>query len=396
MCLGALVDLGVPLAYLGEQLQTLGIAEEYQLRSEKVHRRGQIATQVHVDLVLENEPHHHPHHHTPARHLPTIATLIQGANLPLRAQEWSLKIFERLAIAEGAVHGIAPEEVHFHEVGAVDAIVDIVGTCLGLDWLGVEALYCSALPTGSGTVKAAHGHLPVPVPAVMKLWESRQVPVYSNGLEGELVTPTGAAIVTTLATRFGAPPAMRLEHIGLGAGSKDFPIPNIVRIWLGTQERESFEEIETIGILETQIDDMNPQAIAYLLESLLRGGALDVFTQAITLKKSRSGILLTVLCPIALIPDCERLIYRETTTLGIRRRLQDRTVLQRQLQTVETPHGKIRVKVAYRDSISSPLTVQPEYEDCAAIARKTDLPWRFVHQMALDAWREGKNREISS
>jgi uncharacterized protein (TIGR00299 family) protein len=389
MCLGALVDLGVPLEYLSEKLKTLGIGEEFQLRSERVQRRGQIATKVHVDLAAEPDHHHYHSHHTPARHLPTIESLIQKADLPKKAREWSLKIFYNLAIAEGAVHGIAPEEVHFHEVGATDAIVDIVGTCLGLDWLGVEEVYGSPMPTGSGTVKAAHGILPVPVPAVVKLWESRRVPVYSNGIEGELVTPTGAAIATTLARDFGAPPAMRLEKIGLGAGTKDFPIPNLVRIWIGKKERERVA-VETIAVLETQIDDLEPRAIAYTSEILLEAGALDVFTQPIAMKKSRSGILLTVLCPVSLIPTCEEIIYRETTTLGIRRTLQERSVLNREIQTVETPHGPIRVKIGYREFSDRPLTVQPEYEDCAAIARATGLPWRVVHRIALDAWKTRK------
>ena len=267
MCLGAIVDAGVPLAYLVENLAKLGISEEYQLRTELVHRNGQQATKLHVDLTLDpthnhsaiahsetssiahshshhsHSHHSHSHSHsptpplphspTPQRHLPEIERLIQTANLPEKATAWSLSVFRRLAEAEGAVHGIPPSEVHFHEVGATDAIVDIVGTCLGLDWLGIEQIYCSALPTGGGTVRAAHGRLPVPVPAVLKLWELRQVPLYSNGIDRELVTPTGAAIVTTLATQFGPPPAMTLLRVGLGAGSLELPIPNILRLWIG-------------------------------------------------------------------------------------------------------------------------------------------------------------------
>jgi pyridinium-3,5-bisthiocarboxylic acid mononucleotide nickel chelatase len=390
MCLGALVDLGVPLEYLSEQLKTLGIAQEYELRAEKVHRRGQIATKVYVDLTAEHQHHDHHHsHHTPARHLPTIQDLILKANLPEKVREWSLQIFGNLALAEAAVHGIPPEKVHFHEVGATDAIVDIVGTCLGLDWLGVEEFYCSPMPTGGGKVQAAHGRLPVPVPAVVKLWESRKVPVYSNGIEGELVTPTGAAIATTLARSFGAPPSMRLQKIGLGAGTKDFPIANLLRLWIGTKER-SAENLETIAVLETQIDDLEPRAIAYVLENLLDAGAVEVFTQPITLKKSRSGFLLTVLCPVALLPTCEELLFRETTTLGIRRRFQERRILKREIQTVVTSYGQIRLKIGYYQSSDRPLTVQPEYEDCAAIARKTGMPWREIHQTAIETWRARK------
>ena len=235
MCLGALVDAGVPLEYLQEQLKGLGIEREYRLRVESVHRNGQLATKFYVDLLGNDRLHHKHHTHHHGRHLPEIEDLILKANLPTRAEAWSLAVFRQLAVAEGAVHGIAPEKVHFHEVGAVDAIVDIVGTCLGLDWLGIDKIYCSALPTGGGTIKAAHGLMAVPVPAVLKLWEMRACPVYSNGIQKELVTPTGAAIAIALATNFGSPPTMTIQRIGQGAGSIDLPIPNILRLWLGVE-----------------------------------------------------------------------------------------------------------------------------------------------------------------
>ncbi|AFZ34025.1 UPF0272 protein [Stanieria cyanosphaera PCC 7437] len=389
MCLGALIDLGLPWEYLIDRLNSLSISQEYQLRSEQVHRQGQLATKVHIDLQLATK---HNHHH--ARHLPEITQIITTAGLPPRVTDWSLQIFHQLAIAEGAVHGIAPEKVHFHEVGATDAIVDIVGTCLGLDWLGIERLYCSAMPTGGGMVKAEHGLLPVPVPAVLKLWELRKVPVYNNGIKKELVTPTGAAIATTLATRFGDPPAMTIEKIGLGAGSLDLPLPNILRLWLGTiDEQENTITNQTITqeeitVLETQIDDLNPQAIAYTLEQLLAVGALDVFTQAIGMKKSRSGILLTVICHPEQAVICEEIIFRETTTLGIRRFSQQRSVLDREIQTITTQYGAVRIKIASQkqEQAKQIINIQPEYEDCANLARKHHQPWRIIHQMALDTW----------
>ncbi len=381
MCLGALVDLGVPLDYLIEKLQGLGLEKEYRLWAEKASKKGQVATKVHVDLSVDE---HHSHSHDNARHLPEIQSLIKGANLPSQATRWSLDIFGRLAEAEGAVHGISPEKVHFHEVGAVDAIVDIVGTCLGLDYLGVEEFFCSPLPLGGGTVKAAHGRLPVPVPAVVKLWEMAGAEIYDNGIEFELVTPTGAAIATTLAKSYEMPP-MRVLKVGLGAGTKDLTIPNILRIWLGEMEENKGDVVE---VLETQIDDINPQAIGYLFERLLAAGALDVFSQPVTMKKSRSGLLLTVICSPENRPVCEELIFSETTTLGIRRSRQQRNILNRKIQEVNTNYGKIRVKVAYRDSLSNPITVQPEYEDCAEIARKHNIPWRTVHEIALGAWKE--------
>ena len=314
--------------------------------------------------------------------------------MPPRVKDWSLQIFYQLAVAEGAVHGIPPEKVHFHEVGATDAIIDIVGTCLGLDWLDIAELYCSAMPTGGGTIKAAHGILPVPVPATLKLWELRGVPTYSNGITKELVTPTGAAIATTLAKSFGSPPAMTIEKIGLGAGTRDLEIPNILRLWIGKrgqgrlgdgETRKSKFKQETVVVLETQIDDLNPQAIAYTLEKLLSVGALDVFTQGIGMKKSRSGILLTVICFPEQVEVCQEIIFHETTTLGIRQRIQQRSILDRQIEVVTTKYGKVKVKIASWGTGEERqiINIQPEYEDCAKLARQHDLPWREIHQQAI-------------
>ena len=394
MFLGALVDIGLPWEYLQNHLANLGIEKEYQLEREQVYRQGQLATKVRVKLADEpaqQEKHHH-HHHSPARHLPEITSIIKSANLPSRVEDWSLQIFHQLAVAEGAVHGIAPEQVHFHEVGATDAIIDIVGTCLGLDWLDIAELYCSPMPTGGGTIKAAHGILPVPVPATLKLWELRRVPTYSNGITKELVTPTGAAIATTLVKSFGSPPAMTLAKIGLGAGTRELEIPNILRLWLGEKEvgetgkiEQSKFKQETVVVLETQIDDLNPQAIAYTLEKLLSVGALDVFTQAIGMKKSRSGILLTVICFPEQVESCQEIIFRETTTLGIRHRTQPRTILDRQIESVTTKYGLVKVKIASwgTGTTKEIINIQPEYEDCANLARQHNLPWREIYQQAI-------------
>lgn len=394
MCLGALVSLGVKEEYLISKLNKLGIEGEYKLRTELVHRNGQQATKVHVDLT-DHHHHHDEHDHHHGRHLPEIEQMILKASLPTRAEAWSLAVFRQLAIAEGAVHGIAPEKVHFHEVGAVDAIADIVGTCLGLDWLGIDSnnqgmplLYCSALPTGGGTVRAAHGVMAVPVPAVLKLWEMRGCPVYNNGIDKELVTPTGAAIATALAADFGASPAMIIKQTGLGAGSLNLAIPNILQIWLGesTNSREDTNATtETISVLETQIDDLNPQAIGYVFEALFAAGAVDVFSQAIGMKKSRPGILLTVICHPDKLLDCERILFRETTTLGIRRSTQQRAILQREIQQVETEYGMVRVKVAWMGK-KVLANVQPEYEDCASLAREHNIPWREIQQLVLRSW----------
>jgi len=427
MCLGALVHAGVPLDYLIEKLNLLGISTEYQLRTELVHRNTQQATKFYVDLAadLSLKPenpatnftldpsetesptfgsHHHHHHgeehshshgeadaeisHTHHRHLPEIEQIIVSAKLPPRVEAWSLAVFRLLAEAEGAVHGIPPNEVHFHEVGATDAIVDIVGTCLGLDWLDIQEFYFSAMPTGGGTVKAAHGKLAVPTPAVMRLWETHRVPVYSNGIDRELCTPTGTAIACTLAAGFGPPPPMQIQAIGLGAGSRNLAIPNILRLWIGEKSFVGKENLtndrEAICVLETQIDDLSPQAIGYVFDALFAAGALDVFTAPIVMKKSRLGVLLTAICHPEFQDACEAVIFRETTTLGIRRSTQERTILHREIHKVQTEYGEVQIKVA--KSGQTIVNVQPEYEDCASIARVKNISWREVHRLALQSW----------
>jgi hypothetical protein len=427
MCLGALVHAGVPLDYLIEKLNLLGISTEYQLRTELVHRNTQQATKFYVDLAAdlslkpENpatdftldpsetesptfEGHHHHHHgeehshshgeadaeisHTHHRHFPEIEQIIVSAKLPPRVEAWSLAVFRKLAEAEGAVHGIPPNEVHFHEVGATDAIVDIVGTCLGLDWLDIQEFYFSAMPTGGGTVKAAHGKLAVPTPAVMRLWETHRVPVYSNGIDRELCTPTGTAIACTLATGFGPPPPMQIQAIGLGAGSRNLAIPNILRLWIGEKSVAGKENLtndrEAICVLETQIDDLSPQAIGYVFDALFAAGALDVFTAPIVMKKSRLGVLLTTICHPEFQDACEAVIFRETTTLGIRRSTQERTILHREIHKVQTEYGEVQIKIAKSGQIIT--NVQPEYEDCASIARVKNISWREVHRLALQSW----------
>jgi pyridinium-3,5-bisthiocarboxylic acid mononucleotide nickel chelatase len=459
MCIGALVHAGVPLGYLIEKLDLLGISTEYQLRAELVHRNTQQATKFYVDLAADlplksNNPaadsaldpsetesptfdrrHHHHHRddgeehshshgevdgeisHTHHRHLPEIEQMIVAAKLPPRVQVWSLAVFGKLADAEAAVHGIPPSEVHFHEVGATDAIIDIVGTCLGLDWLDIDEFYFSPMPTGGGTVKAAHGRLAVPTPAVMRLWETHRVPVYSNGIDRELCTPTGTAIACTLASAFGPPPPMQVQLIGLGAGSRNLAIPNILRLWIGEkkeevrgkseegrkekEERRRKKEVfnqfpmpnapspmphsqETVCVLETQIDDLNPQAIGYVFDALFLAGALDVFTTPIVMKKSRLGVLLTVICHPEFQDTCEAVMFRETTTLGIRRSTQQRTILDREIQKVQTEYGEVQIKVA--KSGETIVNVQPEYEDCAEIARVKNVSWREVHRLALQIW----------
>ena len=399
MCLGALVHAGVPLDYLTAQLDQLGVSDEFGLRAEKVQRNGQSATKVFVDVKHSHDRNHDRHHG--GRRLPDIEAMIEGANLPERVETWSLAVFRLLAKAEAAVHGIPPEKVHFHEVGATDAIVDIVGTCLGLDWLGIEGLVCSPLPTGSGTVRCEHGLLPVPAPAVLNMMAEAQMPVYSNGIERELVTPTGCAIATTLSSSFGPPPKFTLQKIGLGAGGRDLKLPNILRLWIGTVDElpesaqaihvhEKPPETETIVTLQTQLDDLSPQVIGYVFDLLFSAGAVDVFTQSVLMKKNRPGTLMTVLCHEADVAACESVLFRETTTLGIRRTEQMRSVLEREMVKVETKYGAIAVKVA--KSHGKVVNVQPEFEDCAEGARSHQVPLQRVQREAIAAatlfWRD--------
>ncbi len=361
MCLGALLHCGVPFDYLQNVLTSLGIEAQIQITPQTVLRQGQAATYVQVEF-----PPQAYHHH---RHLGDIQAMIEGADLPRAVKTNSLKVFQELAEAEGRVHNLPPAEVHFHEVGALDAILDIVGTCAGLHWLGVEKIYSSPLPKGGGTVQCEHGRLPVPTPAVLQMWQKHQVPIVDNGIAKELVTPTGCAILTGLGAKIGTFPQMKIDRLGLGAGTQDLPIPNILRLWIG----ETFPTTarETITVLETQVDDLSPQVVAYTVEELLTQGALDVFTQPVMMKKGRWGTLITVLCPPDRANALEHILFRETSTLGIRRRDQERTILAREYSQAETPWGTVGVKIAHRPDRS---TRQPEYEDCARLARHHNVP----------------------
>ncbi|MEM1253117.1 MAG: nickel pincer cofactor biosynthesis protein LarC [Cyanobacteria bacterium P01_H01_bin.21] len=413
MCLGAILSAGMPLDDLLTKLKGLGLEDEYEFTVTQVRRQEQAATAVTINL--SGAVHGH-------RHLPEIETLICQAQLPERVVEWSLAIFRELAAAEAAVHGISPDQVHFHEVGATDALVDVVGTCLGLDWLGVDRLVCSPLPVGGGTVKAAHGRLPVPAPAVLELFRRANAEIYSNGINRELVTPTGAAIAATLSDHFGPPPAMTLQQVGLGAGSHDLPIPNILRLWIGTtpqnsgnipphQEQPELNSghqhsghqhsghqhsdhqhsghppgyCESVMELQTQLDDLTPQALGYLYSGLFQAGALDVFTQAIGMKKNRPGILLTVICNAASLDACRSLLFSETTTLGIRLTSQQRQTLYRSWRSVKTAYGPVQIKAGLATPTGPVLNLQPEYETCAQLARDQGIGWKKVQWSAIAA-----------
>jgi len=370
MTLGALVDAGVPLEDLNVAIESLGLPGRH-LAAAEVKKNGFRALQV---TVLYQEEHAH-------RHLSHILKMIEGSALNDRQKDMAARVFRRLAEAEAKVHGTTIEKVHFHEVGAADSIADIVGAAVGLDLLGVERIAASPVPTGCGTVRIAHGLCSVPAPATAELLAG--IPLAECSIPKEMTTPTGAAILATLADRFGPLPAMRIEKIGYGAGQRELEQqPNILRLLIG--ETELREASPAIWILEVNLDDMPGEQIAYCTERLWDAGVLDVYTTAIQMKKNRPAVKLTVLCSADRIEDAEKTLLRETTTLGIRRWQAQRTVLDRTAHTVETPLGSVAGKVGRLPDGS--LRFAPEYEACRQVAQRENVPLREVFEMVQRAF----------
>ena len=375
MLLGALLDAGLPEADLRRCLDGLPVTG-YDLAVRREVRKGLQATRAEVRLA------HASHHH---RGVSDIVSLIDSADLPGLAASWSKAVFSRLAEAEATVHGTTPDEVHFHEVGAVDAIVDIVGTCVGLALLGVERLVASPLPMGSGYVQAAHGRLPVPAPAVVEL--ARGVPTADCDEPGELTTPTGAAIVVALAEGFGPMPAMVPEAVGYGAGArKGRHTPNLLRVVLGepVDDAAAGAETDAVWLLEANLDDATGETVGAATKALLAAGALDVWLTPATMKKGRPGVVLACLAAENGRGAVENTIFAETTTFGIRRRRVDRTKLGREHVPVETPFGTVRIKVGRRGG--QVVTALPEYDDCLRLADEQGVAFREVYQAARAAY----------
>jgi len=370
MTLGALVDAGCTLEKLREGLEGLPVPGS-TISAEKVWKNGMAATFVRVA----------PEDHRQHRGLSAILEMLEKSRLAEPVKKNASAIFRKLGEAEAAVHDVPLEKIHFHEVGAVDAIVDIVGACLGFAALGIEKFCCSALNVGSGTVKMAHGVLPVPAPATAKLLQGK--PTYSNGVQKELVTPTGAAIVATLCDSFGPQPPMTVSAIGYGAGLADLKDqPNVVRIMVGeAAERNVPGFEEDIVVVETNLDDMNPQIYGYFLEKALAAGALDVYTTPVQMKKNRPGTLLTLLCKPEDTNTLTSLIFAETTTLGARTYRAERRTLPRETVNVHTQYGDVHVKLARVDGAIR--HVAPEYEDCRKLASEKNIPLQQVINEAL-------------
>lgn len=373
MILGALVDAGLPLSRLKKNLACLPL-KNFRISARKVLRAGFRATKVSVTVTGKREP---------ARGIREIREMVRKSALDPVLQERVLEIFRRLAHAEGWAHGKKPEEVHFHEIGAVDSIVDVVGAVAGLREMNIREIVSSPLPMGSGAVRGVHGALPVPAPATA--WLMKGFPATSSAFSGELVTPTGAALLTTLASRFGSFPSMEVMEVGCGAGSHDMKgCPNILRIFIGRRLSQALED-ET-WVLEANLDDLSGEVSGYAMDRLFEAGALDVFFVPVQMKKNRPGILLTVLVKEDCREKVEEVILRETTTLGLRRQLVQRRILERREIPFQSPLGCVRMKVAGKEN--EVLNVLPEYEDCCRIAAEKNLPLKEVFWAVLAAYKK--------
>lgn len=413
MVLGALIDAGVPLADVRRALGSLAIAPDAVwtepvsragIRATKFCVRGEDPVAVHAhphahehahahdhdqghghhhhDHAHESHTHHHADaDHHPHRTLSEIRGLIDGSALSAGGKRRANELFQQLGMAEAAIHGTTLENVHLHEVGALDSIIDIVGAVYAIESLGVDRVVSSPLNVGSGSIRSAHGLYPVPAPATLRLLKGS--PIYSGPQQAEMVTPTGALLVSSYAHEFGTIPAMRVSAVGYGAGSRDFPdTPNVLRVLVG--EADATAPSTSVVVIEADIDDMNPQIFGVVMDALLAQGALDVYYTPIQMKKNRPGVLLTAIAPPEARARLTSTIFRETTTIGVRYREMARECLDREEVTVQTPLGAVRVKVARRNG--EILNASPEFEDCARIARDRNIPVKEVQALAVKAF----------
>jgi hypothetical protein len=375
MILGALVAAGADEAALRHELSKLSIGD-YALDIRPIRKQGFAA--VKVNVTASGAPGH--------RHLHDILAILSHSGLSQRVKDRAESIFTKLALAEAAVHGTTTGRVHFHEVGAVDALVDVAGAAIGIELLGVERITCSSIPVGTGTVTCEHGVLPVPAPGTVELLKG--VPLMACDEPGELTTPTGAAILTTLAESFGPMPSMMIESCGYGAGSREgVSRPNVLRLIVGCSA-DGHAECDQVTILETNLDDTTGEEIGCATEALFAAGALDVFTTPIFMKKNRPGVLLSIIAPSEKSGACAEVLFAQTRTFGVRQHECRRTKLRRQSRTVSTRFGEIRMKIGSRDGGTT--IASPEYDDCAAAARQHGVPLREVMFEAQRVWRQSQ------
>lgn len=405
MTLGALVDVGVPSEILTDGLATLKLDAEFSLRFEKAVKHSITGTRAIVDVHPahtdshekkahshghgHSHTHEHSHHHEhgPSRHLSDIFKLLDDSDLDAEVRDTAKRVFDRLAEAEAKVHNTSKDNVHLHEVSGIDSIVDIVGSVIGLAYLEVDAVYASPLSLGRGFVRCAHGVMPVPVPGTMELLQG--VPIHQTDIPKELVTPTGAALITTLSQNFGVMPQMRLDRIGYGAGTRDLEQrPNLLRLCLGEKTSDTglktthhHAETDSVDIIETNVDDMSPEITGYVTTQLFEHGALDVFLAPVYMKKGRPATQITVLCPTIHRDRLIELLLTETTTFGVRLSSADRIKLRRDFVEVETQWGTIQAKRGYLNGTL--IKTVPEYEDCKRLAEQNSVPLRQVYAAAL-------------
>jgi len=373
MILGALVDAGLSLEKLKELLAGLNLTE-FDIQAKTVDKNGFSATKV--DVLVTEQP--------PQRHLKEIKDIIQKSSLPPTVQNRALQIFERIAGTEAAIHNKPVDQVHLHELGGTDTIIDITGTLLALEHLEISKIFASPVPLGKGFIKGAHGQIPLPAPATVALLKG--IPIYGRDIDAELVTPTGAALLAELVDDFGPAPPLVLETVGYGAGGRDLPIPNLLRVLIGEISPVESATLDRLVVLETNLDDLNPEIYPYVVESLFSAGALDVTLSPIQMKKNRPGTQIQVLCEPSGIESMRSILFRETTTLGIKQILVDRYALPRTIREVETPYGKIRVKIA---EISPDLNkISPEFEDCLRAAQEHGIPITQIYQETIRSFQE--------
>lgn len=376
MTLGALIDAGVDVERIRAGISSLGLPD-CKLVVKEVRKHGFRATQVTIE-----HPPEHAH-----RHLSTIVKMIDRGQLSPPQRELAKRIFTRLAEAEAKVHGTSVEKVHFHEVGAVDSIADIVGSAIAWDILGVERVVSSAVPTGNGVINIAHGRATLPAPATAELLKG--VPLAATEIEAELTTPTGAAILSTMVASYGPLPAMTIERIGYGAGQRDLPNqPNVLRLIVG--QSSDAAATDQAWVLETNLDDITGELIGYCISQLWEAGALDVYTTSIQMKKNRPGVMLSVLCQAADVEKLEGILFRETTTLGVRRYAVSRHKLERKPHTVQTEWGPIEGKLAWREGEAPRFS--PEFESCSRVASEQGVALKLVYEAAREAWRREGNK----
>ncbi len=371
MILAALIDAGIPVEKLAEMLADLKL-DEFEIKSKTVTKNGFKATKV--DVKVGKQP--------PERHLKEILEVIQQSSLPDAIQKRAIKIFQNIAAVEAGIHNKPVDQIHLHELGGTDTIIDVTGALLALDFLGVSQIFASPIPLGSGFIKSAHGQIPLPAPATMGLLKG--LPVRKTNIKAELITPTGAALLAELVDDFSPPPEMKIDMVGYGAGTRDLPIPNLLRVMIGETTEKGNQIRNQLILLESNLDDLNPEIYPYVMDSLFKAGALDVCLVPLQMKKNRPGTQIQVLAEVEKAENMREILFRETSTLGIRQNLVERYSLPRKIEEVSTSYGVVRIKIAGEGT--NYKKASPEFEDCQQLAHENNIPIQQVYQDAIKVY----------